>query len=88
VHIERQEGISVFPVEPRIALSFGWRALPDRVERLGKVLETFGGREAQLRAIDLRAAGEAVIRLRTPPESAAHASGGAPGRTRRTPHET
>ncbi len=85
VHIDRQEGITVFPVEPRIALAFGWRGLTEKVERLQKVLGAFGGREAQVRAIDLRVAGEAVIRLATPRQADARA---APGRTRRAAHET
>ncbi len=87
VHIERQEGITVFPVEPRIALGFGWRALPERVARLEEVLGTFGGREAQLRAIDLTAPGEAVIRLRTPAQSGARPRDDAGGK-RRTRRET
>ena len=87
VHIERQEGITVFPVEPRIALGFGWRALPERVGRLEEVLDTFGGRTAQLRAIDLTSATEAVIRLRTPARSSARPGDDAGGK-RRTRRQT
>ena len=82
VHIDRQEGITVFPVEPHIALGFGWHALPERVARLEKVLGTFGGRTAQVRAIDLTAADEAVIRLRVPDAPDGHPGGGTAGKLR------
>ena len=64
VHIERDEGITVFPVEPQVALEFGWGRFSTKLARLGEVLAAFVGREGQLREIDLTYDTEVVIRLR------------------------
>jgi cell division protein FtsQ len=64
VHIERDRGITVFPVEPQVALEFGWGRFPEKLARLGEVLGGFAGREGQLREIDLTYESQVVIRLR------------------------
>lgn len=64
VHIERDQGITVFPVEPHVALDFGWGRFPEKLARLGEVLGGFAGRESQLREIDLTYESQVVIRLR------------------------
>jgi cell division protein FtsQ len=64
VHIEREQGITVFPVAPSVALSFGWGRFPLKLARLADVLEAFAGRENQIREIDLTYDAQAVIRLR------------------------
>ncbi len=64
VHIERDRGITVFPVEPQVALEFGWGRFPAKLARLGEVLGGFVGRESQLREIDLTYESQVVIRLR------------------------
>ncbi|MBI3768187.1 MAG: FtsQ-type POTRA domain-containing protein [Deltaproteobacteria bacterium] len=64
VHIERDQGITVFPVKPEVALEFGWGRFPEKLARLGEVLGGFAGRESQLREIDLTYESQAVIRLR------------------------
>jgi cell division protein FtsQ len=66
VHIERGQGITVFPVAPPVALGFGWGRYPAKLARLGQVLGAFAGREAQIREIDLSYETQAVIRLRLP----------------------
>lgn len=66
VHIERERGISVFPVEPRVALTFGWSGFGSKLGRLGRVLQDFKGRERQIREIDLTMGTAAVVRLRQP----------------------
>lgn len=66
VHIEREQGITVFPVEPRVAFVFGWNRFPLKLARLGRVLGAFAGRETEIREIDLTYAAQAVIRLRQP----------------------
>lgn len=66
VHIERERGITVFPVEPRVALTFGWSGFGTKLGRLGRVLEDFKGRERQIREIDLTMGTAAVVRLRQP----------------------
>ncbi len=64
VHIERDRGITVFPVKPQVALEFGWGRFPEKLARLGDVLGGFAGREGQLREIDLTYESQVVIRLR------------------------
>jgi cell division protein FtsQ len=66
VHIEREEGITVFPIEPRVALTFGWSGFKTKLVRLTRVLQDFRGRESQIREIDLTMGAAAVVRLRQP----------------------
>jgi cell division protein FtsQ len=64
VHIEREQGITVFPMEPRAALTFGWSGFGTKLTRLTRVLRDFRGRESQIREIDLTMGAAAVVRLR------------------------
>lgn len=64
VHIDREIGITVFPVSPRLALTFGWGDFPAKLVRLSEVLDALAGRESQIREVDLTLKGQAVIRLR------------------------
>jgi cell division protein FtsQ len=64
VHIEREQGITVFPIEPRVALTFGWSGFKTKLARLTRVLDDFRGRESQIREIDLTMGSSAVVRLR------------------------
>jgi hypothetical protein len=66
VHIERGEGITIFPVAPPVALGFGWGHFPAKLVRLARVLQAFAGRETQIREIDLSYETQAVVRLRVP----------------------
>ncbi|MEB2285913.1 MAG: hypothetical protein B6D46_09630 [Polyangiaceae bacterium UTPRO1] len=66
VHIEREQGITVFPVAPRVALTFGWSGFKTKLARLERVLRDFRGRESQIREIDLTSGTAAVVRLRQP----------------------
>jgi cell division septal protein FtsQ len=64
VHIDRERGITVFPVEPQIELAVGWGRFPEKLARLREVLSGFAGREAQLRGVDLTLESQVVVRLR------------------------
>ena len=64
VHIEREQGVTVFPIEPRVALTFGWSGYKTKLGRLERVLQDFRGREGQIREIDLTMGTAAVVRLR------------------------
>jgi cell division protein FtsQ len=66
VHIDREQGITVFPIEPRVALTFGWSGFGTKLTRLTRVLRDFRGRESQIREIDLTMGTAAVVRLRQP----------------------
>ncbi|MCC6767085.1 MAG: FtsQ-type POTRA domain-containing protein [Deltaproteobacteria bacterium] len=66
VHIEREQGVTVFPVEPRVALTFGWSGFKTKLARLERVLRDFRGRESRIREIDLTMGAAAVVRLRQP----------------------
>ena len=67
VHIERERGITVYPIEPRVAVAFGWSGFSSKLTHLTRVLEDFRGRERQIREIDLTTEAEAVVRLRQQP---------------------
>jgi cell division protein FtsQ len=77
VHIDREQGVTVFPVEPRVSLTFGWSGFGAKLTRLRRVLDDFRGREAQLREIDLTMGMEVVVRLR---QSGGRARERAPGK--------
>ncbi len=64
VHIERDEGITVYPVEPHVALDFGWDRFPEKLGRLRDVLSGFAGRETQLREVDLTYGSQVVVKTR------------------------
>jgi cell division protein FtsQ len=64
VHIERERGITVYPIEPRVAVAFGWNGFGRKLGRLGRVLGDFRGRERQIREIDLTLGADVVVRLR------------------------
>ena len=64
VHIDRERGITVFPIEPRVALTFGWSGFGSKLTRLGRVLQDFRGRESQIREVDLTMGTAVVVRLR------------------------
>jgi cell division protein FtsQ len=66
VHIERERGITVYPVEPRVALTFGWSGFGSKLTRLSRVLRDFRGRESQIREVDLTMGTAVVVRLRQP----------------------
>lgn len=66
VHIERERGITVYPIEPRVALTFGWSGFGTKLTRLQRVLQDFRGRESQIREIDLTMGATAVVRVRQP----------------------
>jgi hypothetical protein len=77
VHIDRERGITVYPIEPRAAVAFGWNGFGRKLGRLAHVLEDFRGRERQIREIDLTLGTEVVVRLRKKPN-------GRPGANART----
>jgi cell division protein FtsQ len=76
VHIDREQGVTVFPIEPRVSLTFGWSGFGAKLTRLKRVLDDFRGREARLREVDLTMGMEAVVRLR---QSGGRAHGRTPG---------
>lgn len=64
VHIDRERGITVYPIEPRVAVAFGWNGFGKKLGRLTHVLGDFQGRERQIREIDLTLGTDVVVRLR------------------------
>jgi hypothetical protein len=66
VHIDRERGITVYPIEPRVAVAFGWNGFGKKLGRLTHVLGDFRGKERQIREIDLTMGTEVVVRLRKP----------------------
>lgn len=64
VHIQQEHGVRLFPVEPALALTFGWGDPREKVRRLETVLASHAGREGQIREIDLTFHDDAVVRFK------------------------
>jgi cell division protein FtsQ len=64
VHIQEEQGVRLFPVEPALALTFGWGGAREKVSRLETVLASLAGRERRIREIDLTFRDEAVVRFK------------------------
>ncbi len=64
VHIQEEQGVRLFPVEPAVALTFGWGRPRQKVEWLETVLASHAGREGRIREIDLTFHEEAVVRFK------------------------
>jgi len=64
VHIQQEQGVRLFPVDPALALTFGWGRPREKVQRLETVLASHAGQEGRIREIDLTFHEEAVVRFK------------------------
>jgi cell division protein FtsQ len=72
VHIDRERGLTLLPVDPRIPIEVGWVDLPRRLARLGMVLEQLARRQSDVVRVSLRFDDEVIVQVResTPEDSA------------------
>lgn len=64
VHVDPEYGVTLFPVDLRLALVLGWDEWPEKLANAKRVLDTWRGREAKLSAIDLTLPGSVIVRLK------------------------
>jgi cell division protein FtsQ len=78
VHADRDRGLTLLPVRPAIPLVLGWGALPQKLDRLARVLPLWAGRAAEVREVTCSFDDQVIVRLREPlpePAPAAKARG-------------
>ena len=80
IHIDRERGLTLLPVDPRIPIDVGWGDFPRRLTRLGAVLEKLERRQGEIMRVNLRFDDEVIVQIR---ESASEAPGKTAARPRR-----
>lgn len=66
LHLDPDEGLILFPAHPRVPIYLGWQAWERRIERAGRVLQSWGDSAGKLAQVDLRFRDQVVVRLREP----------------------
>lgn len=75
VHVDPEHGMTLFPVEMRVAVIIGWDRWRAKLRLAEAVLSEWRGREEEIAAIDLSAGEHALLRLRRVPGEPAPARG-------------
>ena len=78
VHADRERGLTLLPVRPAMPIVLGWGALPQKLDRLARVLPLWAGRAADVREVSCIFDDQVIVRLREPlpePAPAAKARG-------------
>lgn len=76
IHVDRERGLTLLPVDPRIPVEVGWVDFPRRLARLGTVLEKLAKRQDEIIRVSLRFDDEVIVRVREA-ETAARPRGAA-----------
>lgn len=66
IHVDRELGLTLLPVDPRIPVEMGWGDYPRRLARLGAVLDRLAGRQDDIIRVSLRFDDEVIVRVRHP----------------------
>lgn len=67
VRVDRDRVLTVYPMQPRVAVIFGWGGWKSKMDRLKKVLARYEGSESRLATVDLSFPGAAVVKLKEEP---------------------
>jgi cell division protein FtsQ len=70
IHVDRERGLTLLPVDPRIPVEVGWGDFPRRLGRLNTVLERLAGRQDEILGVSLRFDDEVIVRVRETAEPA------------------
>ena len=70
INIDRERGLTLLPVDPRIPVEVGWTDFPRRLARLGAVLEKLAARQDDIVRVSLRFDDEVIVRVREPETTA------------------
>jgi cell division septal protein FtsQ len=66
VNVDARHGVVLYPVQPRVAVRFGWGSWRDKMNRFARVLRAEEQRTETIRAIDLRYRNQVVVERRAP----------------------
>ena len=66
IHVDRERGLTLLPVDPRIPVEVGWEDYPRRLARLATVLDKLAGRQDEIIRVSLRFDDEVIVRVRQP----------------------
>lgn len=66
VHVDRVAGLTLLPVRPAVPIELGWGRFVLKVERLGRVLPLWIGREADVRGVSCVFDNEVIVRTAAP----------------------
>lgn len=64
IHVDRERGLTLLPVDPRIPIEVGWGDFHRRLARLQTVLEKLAGRQDEILRVSLRFDDEVVVQVR------------------------
>jgi cell division septal protein FtsQ len=71
INVDRERGLTLLPVDPRIPVEVGWVDVPRRLARLNAVLEKLANRQDEIIRVSLRFDDEVIVRVRETEEPAA-----------------
>jgi len=77
IHVDRERGLTLLPVDPRIPIEVGWVDYRRRLARLNTVLERLAGRQDEIIRVSLRFEDEVIVRVRETDEIAPKTKRGA-----------
>jgi len=66
VHLDRDNGVELYPVSPKVALILGWGSWREKLTRTSRVLESWDGYADRLASVDARYRNQVVIKMRSP----------------------
>lgn len=66
VHADRDRGLTLLPVHPPIPIVLGWGGLPQKLDRLARVLPLWAGRAGDVREMSCTFDDQVIVRLREP----------------------
>jgi len=66
VHVSSETGMTLLPVRPPIPIVLGWGGLPQKLDRLGRVLPLWAGRAADVREVSCIFDDQVIVRMRAP----------------------
>jgi len=76
VHLDRERGVELYPVYPKVSLVLGWGSWREKLTRAVRVLETWAGYTDRLASVDARYRNQVVVKLRAPATGPARPRGG------------
>jgi cell division protein FtsQ len=77
VHIDRENGVTMFPMATKVAVQLGWGRWSEKLRRSARVFAAWEGQLDRLASIDVSLAGMVVVRVRegNPPAQGVVAGG-------------
>ncbi len=66
IHIDKTTGFTLMPVQPPVPVELGWEQLALKLERLGRVLPLWAGREGEMTGVSCFFDDQVIVRTRAP----------------------